>query len=144
MTYQPSWDRAPGTPYWGTATHFRVPIKVIKEIRDWLSQGQVISAIKTLVAATGCGLAEAKAATERLSGKTSEGPRILPLIKIKSITLDAGDGELTVDLEGLQLMGLMQLQSLGLDECRHILGLVDRLNEWQGATDVTSNPNTKE
>ena len=131
MTYQPSWDRTPGTPSWGTATHFRVPNNVIKEIRECLSRGQTIQAIKTLRAATGCGLAEAKAATERFSGKKSVGPRILPLLQVKSITLDVGDGDLTVDLEGLQLMGLMQLQSLGLDGCRNILDLVDRIQAWQ-------------
>jgi hypothetical protein len=131
VTYQSSWDRTPGTPYWGTATHFRVPSKVIKEIRECLSRGQTIQAIKALRDGAGCGLVEAKAAVERFAGKTPEGPRILPLIRVKSITLDSEDGDLTVDMEGLQLMGLMHLQTLGLDECRHILGLVDVLDNWQ-------------
>jgi hypothetical protein len=35
-----------------------------------------------------------------------------------------------VDLEGLQLMGLMQLERLGLEECRRILDLVERIEDW--------------
>ena len=131
MTHQSSRDGTLKTPYWGSATHFRLPSKVIKEIRECISRGRTIEAIKALRDGAGLSVLEAKAAVDRFAGKTSEGPRILPLIQVKSITLDTEDGDLTVDMEGLQLLGLMHLQSLGLDECRHILGLVDVLDNWQ-------------
>jgi hypothetical protein len=38
--------------------------------------------------------------------------------------VNTGEGDVTVDLEGLQLMGLMRLEKLGLEECRRILDLV--------------------
>lgn len=131
MTYVSTYD--PNVPYWGTATHFRVSALTIREVEACLQRGQKIKAIKVVQSAANCGLAEAKATVERLQGIEPNGPRLLLHLEIKSITLNTGDGELTVDMEGLQLMGLMQLQSLGLDECRHILKLVDSLNEWQGA-----------
>ena len=131
MTYVSTYD--PNVPYWGTATHFRMPIAAIQEVRELISNGQRIPAIKVIRNHTRCGLAEAKATVERIEGKEPHGPKLLPLMTIKSMVIATGEGDLTVDLDGLQLMGLMQLQSLGLDECRHILKLVDSLNEWQGA-----------
>lgn len=131
MTYVSTYD--PNVPYWGTATHFRMPIAAIQEVRELISNGQWIPAIKVIRNHTRCAPSEAKAAVERIEGKEPHGPKLLPLLTIKSMVITTGEGDVTVDLEGLQLMGLMQLQSLGLDECRHILKLVDSLNEWQGA-----------
>ena len=113
------------------AAHYRVPAHVISEVNELLAGGLKLQAIKVVRDHARCGLAESKAIVERLQGTQPNGPRLIPNFDIKSITLVGGDGEMTVDLEGMQLMGLMQLQTLGLDECRRILDLVDRLREWQ-------------
>lgn len=125
-----------GSNYWGTVTHFRMPTQAIQEVEALVRTQQRIAAIKLIRTHTGCGLAEGKAAIERIEGKLPNGPRLLPFLEIKSIVVNAGDGEVTVDLEGLQLMGLMQLEKLGLQECRRILDLVAAIEAWrdQGLT----------
>jgi len=117
--------------YWGHATHFRVPAQTIRDVEELVQRGQKIQAIKVVRDAARCGLAEGKAAVDRIAGVEPNGPRLIPNFDIKSITLTTGEGEMTVDLEGMQLMGLMQLQTLGIDECRRVLDLVDRIREWQ-------------
>jgi hypothetical protein len=117
--------------YWGSATHFRVPAQTIRDVEEILRTGQKIQAIKVVRSAAKCGLAEAKAVVERLQGIEPNGPQLLPHFDIKSITLVGAEGEMTVDLEGMQLMGLMQLQTLGLDECRRVLDLVALIEGWR-------------
>lgn len=117
--------------YWGTTTHFRMPIQAIREVEALVRTQQRIAAIKLIRTHTGCGLAEGKAAVERIEGKLPNGPRLLPFLEIKSIVVNAGDGDVTVDVEGLQLMGLMNLERLGLDECRRILDLVGAIEAWR-------------
>ena len=117
--------------YWGTTTHFRMPIQAIREVEAFVRTQQRIAAIKLIRTHTGCGLAEGKAAVERIEGKLPNGPRLLPLLEIKSIVVNAGDGDVTVDLEGLQLMGLMNLERLGLEECRRTLDLVGAIEAWR-------------
>ena len=117
--------------YWGSATHFRLPAQVLNEVHALVRKGQRIQAIKLIRTHAGCGLAEGKAAVERLNGRLPDGPKLLPLVDIKSMVINTGDGEVTVDLEGLQLMGLMQLERLGLEECRRIIDLVERIENWQ-------------
>ena len=41
------------------------------------------------------------------------------------------DGDVTVDLEGLQLTGLMAMNTMGLDTCRAVLSLHDAIQEWR-------------
>ena len=117
--------------YWGTTTHFRLPGHVIAEVESLVRKQQRIAAIKLLRTHTGCSLSEGKAAVERLEGRQPDGPQLLPFLEIKSMVINTGDGEVTVDLEGLQLMGLMQLERLGLDECRRVLDLAERIQTWQ-------------
>jgi len=122
--------------YWGTATHFRVPAQVIREVEEILrtpaaGPGKKIEAIKVVRNHAKCGLAEAKAVVERMLGIEPNGPQLLPHFEIKSITLVGAEGEMTVDLEGMQLMGLMQLQTLELDECRRVLDLVALIEGWR-------------
>lgn len=116
--------------YWGSATHFRLPVQVLNEVHDLVRRHQRIQAIKLIRTHAGCGLAEGKAAVERIEGRQPDGPLLLPFLEIKSMVINTGDGEVTVDLEGLQLMGLMQLERLGLEECRRILDLVERIEDW--------------
>jgi len=115
--------------YW--AAHYRVPAHVISEVNELIAGGLKIQAIKVVRDHARCGLAESKAIVERLQGIEPNGPRLIPKFDIKSITLVGGDGEMTVDLEGMQLMGLMQLQTLGLDECRRVLDLVALIEGWR-------------
>ena len=117
--------------YWGTTTHFRLPGHVIAEVESLVRKQQRIAAIKLLRTHTGCSLSEGKAAVERLEGRQPDGPRLLPFLEIKSIVVNTGEGDVTVDLEGLQLMGLMRLEKLGLEECRRILDLVAAIEAWR-------------
>jgi len=129
VTYVSTYD--PNVPYWGTATRFRMPTAAIQEVRDLISSGQRIQAIKVVRNHTSCGLAEAKAAVERIEGREPHGPKLLPFLAIKSMVITTGEGDLTVDLDGLQLMGLMNLEKLGLEECRRILDLVGAIEAWR-------------
>ena len=117
--------------YWGTATYFRMPTQAIREVEHLVYNGRRIEAIKLIRTHTGCGLAEAKAATERIEGRCPDGPKLLPFLEIKSMVINTGEGDVTVDLEGLQLMGLMNLERLGLEECRRILDLVGAIEAWR-------------
>ena len=125
-----------GSNYWGTVTHFRLPVQALVEVKELVRKQQRIAAIKIIRTHTGCGLAAGKAAVERLEGRQPDGPKLLPFLEIKSIVVNTGEGDVTVDLEGLQLMGLMQLEKLGLQECRRILDLVAAIEAWrdQGLT----------
>lgn len=117
--------------YWGTATYFRMPTQAIREVEELVRTNQRIQAIKLIRTHARCGLAEAKAAVERLEGRCPDGPKLLPFLEIKSMVITTGEGDLTVDLEGLQLMGLMNLEKLGLEECRRILDLVGAIEAWR-------------
>lgn len=117
--------------YWGNATYFRMPTQAIREVEELVRTNQRIQAIKLIRTHARCGLAEAKAAVERLEGRCPDGPKLLPFLEIKSMVITTGEGDLTVDLEGLQLMGLMNLEKLGLEECRRILDLVGAIEAWR-------------
>lgn len=117
--------------YWGNATYFRMPAQAIREVEELVRTQRRIEAIKLIRTHAGCGLAEAKAAVERLAGCCPNGPKLLPFLEIKSMVITTGEGDLTVDLEGLQLMGLMNLEKLGLEECRRILDLVGAIEAWR-------------
>lgn len=117
--------------YWGNATYFRMPTQAIREVEELVRTNQRIQAIKLIRTHARCGLAEAKAAVERLEGCCPNGPKLLPFLEIKSMVITTGEGDLTVDLEGLQLMGLMNLEKLGLEECRRILDLVGAIEAWR-------------
>jgi len=132
-----------GSNYWGTATNFRMPTQAIHEVEALVRTQQRIAAIKLIRTHTGCGLAEGRAAVERIEGNLPNGPRLLPFLEIKSIVVNAGDGEVTVDLEGLQLMGLMQLEKLGLQECRRILDLVAAIEAWRDQGLTSDNKTSK-
>ena len=117
--------------YWGNATYFRMPTQAIREAEELVRTNQRIQAIKLIRTHARCGLAEAKAAVERLEGRCPDGPKLLPFLEIKSMVITTGEGDITVDLEGLQLMGLMNLEKLGLEECRRILDLVGAIEAWR-------------
>jgi|ETNmetMinimDraft_30_1059905.scaffolds.fasta_scaffold153799_2 hypothetical protein len=109
---------------------------------------QKIKAIKTLrnnvVGEPGASLRDAKRAIERLQYEKFNGtsipqesdPRVFAGPRIKKLTVDLGDGDIEVDIEGLQLRMLMQLESIGLDACREILHLVDVLQAFSNGKKV--------
>ena len=108
-----------------------VTAETYADIIESLKQKKRIGAIKILRSATGSGLKEAKNAIERLEGRAQTGPIITPAYDITGVKVRTPDGIVEVDLEGLQLLGLQALPSLGLETCRHVLSLVDTLKAWQ-------------
>ena len=103
------------------------------EAVDCLKGGHRIRAIKTIRAATNCGLRVAKLATERLAYERQltahipddDAMRIISGPRILKVTLDYGSGPIELDIEGMQLRALTELQTVGLEECSHMLHLVD-------------------
>ena len=56
------------------------------------------------------------------------------LFKVKSIVVDvAGEGDVELDLESLQMRFLQELTELGLSEVQHLLKLIEFVQEWQEA-----------
>ena len=113
--------------------------EVMRRIREKLQDDRKIQAIKELRTETKCGLREAKQAVERMQYEEfnrspppePNAPKIIGMAYLKAVRLDFGDGEVEVNLEQLQLEGLMKLERIGLDACRNILELVDILQAWQ-------------
>ena len=98
-----------------------------------------IAAIKLLRSETGCSLRDGKGSIERLmheigvhqfphAAKTAKAVTTAP--RVKKVIVDLGDGDIEVDLEGLQLIALMRLQSIGLSACSDILDLVGVLKAF--------------
>ena len=98
-----------------------------------------IAAIKLLRSETGCSLRDGKGSIERLmheigvhqfphAVKTAKAVTTAP--RVKKVIVDLGDGDIEVDLEGLQLIALMRLQSIGLSACSDILDLVGVLKAF--------------
>jgi len=108
---------------------------------------QKIQAIKLLRNETKCGLKEAKLAVERKFPNpasqyppSSEAYDIRPLMAIKSITVDFGEGDVKLDLEELQMMTLVNMTQIGLNEVRRILDLHELIKGWEEMTDdITTN-----
>ena len=108
-----------------------VTATTFKEIKSSREAGKKIAAIKTLRSATKCGLKEAKHAIERWAGERNDGPILAPCYDIVNVTLRTPDGDVTVDMEGLQLTGLMAMTTMGLDTCRAVLSLHDAIQTWR-------------
>jgi hypothetical protein len=111
---------------------------------------QKINAIKTLrnnvVGSEGktLNLRDAKRAIERIQYEKFGGatipqasdPRVFSGPRIKKLTVDMGEGDIEVDIEGLQMRLLMQIESIGLDACREILHLVDILQAFSNGKKI--------
>ncbi|HIK67021.1 MAG TPA: hypothetical protein EYF95_03495 [Flavobacteriales bacterium] len=116
-----------------------VPSDVYRDIREHLRLDKKIQAIKTLRVnakpAPGdksIGLREAKVAVERMQHEqfdknypesAKSGDRIIAGPIISEIVCDFGEGPITIDVEGMQLKALVQLESLGLEACGRMLEL---------------------
>jgi hypothetical protein len=122
-------------------TFFRVHVTTYKSIVDNLREGKKIKAIKDLRKDVGCGLKESKLAVERLAHElgithslrhesADHGVKIICGPVVKSMIVDYGTGPVELDIEGMQLRALMEMQTIGLDACRDILTLVDTLTAF--------------
>ena len=116
----------------------RVSAATIKQLDQYWANNQKIQAIKTIRNETKCGLKEAKNAIERRYDRarpvSPEAYDIIPLMLIKAITVDIGHGEITMTLDEFHMMSLMKLEKIGIDECRRLIDLHDKLMLWQGLT----------
>ena len=105
--------------------------ETINAINKELAANKKIAAIKALRSEACCTLREAKYAIDRLVHGTTEGPIICPKFEILGVNIRTPDGDITVDLEGLQLTGLMSMSTMGLDTCRAVLSLHDAITKWR-------------
>lgn len=98
----------------------------------------------TGITRSGVGLAEAKEAVELLmaergmltpEGKPCVAPsdpraRIIPFQPIQKITVDMGSGPVEVDLDGMSLQFLGEMNRIPLSEVAALVDLYNRVSEW--------------
>lgn len=112
----------------------RVRPETLKEIKQQISNGKKISAIKVLRNAAGCGLKEAKLAIDKMQNPSLTGcPNIVTIPRIKSIIVDMGPGEVKMDLDEFSMITLMNMQSVGIEDTRRLLDLYDLFRTWEEA-----------
>ena len=112
----------------------RINATTYNKVLDCLRDNRKIEAIKTLRNESGSGLKEAKMAVERLAHESGiresnyphsvkEGLKVICGPIIKKMVVNYGQGDMEIDIEGMQLRALMDMQAIGLDACRDILDL---------------------
>ena len=112
----------------------RVKPETLKEIKQQISNGKKITAIKVLRNAAGCGLKEAKLAIDKMQNPSLTGcPNIVTIPRIKSIIVDMGPGEVKMDLDEFNMITLMNMQSVGIEDTRRLLDLYDLFRTWEEA-----------
>ena len=112
----------------------RVTTDTLNEIKSALANGKKIQAIKILRNAADCGLKEAKLAVDRMQNSSLTGcPKIVTIPRIKSITVDMGDGEVKMDLDKFNMITLMNMQTVGIEDTRRLLDLYDLFRTWEAA-----------
>lgn len=118
-------------------------IAAIKVVRD-ASRHTFTPIDGTGITRAGVGLAEAKEAVELLMAErgmlTPEGKlctppanpqaRIVPFQPIQKITVDMGSGPVEVDLDGMSLQFLGEMNRIPLSEVAALVDLYNRVNEW--------------
>ena len=111
----------------------RVTTEALKQIDAALAAGKKIQAIKILRSATAAGLRDAKQAIDKYTGYAGAGEAmdIRPLVSIKSVTVDMGEGKVELSLDELNMMTLVGMQKIGIDETRRVLDLHDMLMNWE-------------
>ena len=132
-----------------------VPSKTFRDIKECLKNSQKIKAVKLLRAAyrpqgengkPGVSLRDAKLACDRLeheikgiAGNVVGAKRIIANSFIQSITLQMDGGELTVDLDQMEMRALMGLESMGIEEVARVLDLVKVLKAFSAGADINMN-----
>jgi hypothetical protein len=112
-----------------------------REIENLLDEGKKIAAIKHLrkscVGIEQLGLREAKDAVENMAGHgRPNAPTVMQSPFIKRIVVDMGDGEVTIDLETMELLVLKDVERLGLESCGQMLDFVHTIKAWSEGCSV--------
>ena len=132
-----------------TIDTIRLPIEVLRQVKDELSNNKKIAAIKLVRAhapeGKQFGLKEAKFAVERLECEMGIKPMSnMPLSSwciassalIKAVKFDLGGGELEVNLEAMEMRALMGLDTMGIDEVARVLDLVKILKAFSEGANI--------
>ena len=125
----------------------RVSTSSYQKIMGYLdsSNPRKIAAIKLVRSECSLGLKEAKEAIERLQHEKFGGhyPQAAATAlkinvgpAIKKIIVDFGEGDITVDLEEMQMKVLMDMPVIGLDAARDIIELVETLEAFSAGARI--------
>jgi hypothetical protein len=123
---------------------FRVTTNTLNQIDDHIRLGEKIPAIKALREEhEGASLRDLKNAIDKRSGRShpTNAMDIKPMVSIKSVTIDLGEGTVELSLDEMNMMTLVGMQKLGIDETRRVLDLHDMLVEWE--KNITMSPSEK-
>jgi len=115
----------------------RVSSSVLNKLQGFMDEGRKIAAIKLLRTETGCGLKEGKEAVEKTfqSASIPGAFNIKALVTVKSILVNFGTGDVSLSLNDLHMMTLVNMTQLGIDETRRILDLHDLIQAWERKED---------
>ena len=75
-------------------------------------------------------------ATQLPTVSTTTARKIVPNSFIRAITMQMDGGEITVDLEQMEMRALMGLDSLGIEEVSRLLDLVKVLKAFSAGQDI--------
>lgn len=99
-----------------------------REIEEPNEDGDLVTRIDHRV-----GLRNAKDAVEHLAGSNSNPScTFVGRLKIKSFIVEADEGDVEMDLDGLQLRLLGELNTLPMRDVAEMLELVSFIRKWQG------------
>jgi hypothetical protein len=119
------------------------------EIEDHLAKGKKIAAIKKLrhccIGQKQLGLRVAKDAIDRMEGASvnPNAPIVVQSPMIKRIVVDMGEGEVTIDLETMELLILKDVERLGLESCGQMLDFVGTLKAWSEGHSIGVNSDSR-
>ena len=111
----------------------------IQAIKACRLHGKIFPPDNTRAQPDSVGLKEAKQAVEHAYFNNQDHPRsITPCavlsagFKIKKLVVEvAGEGDVELDVEEMQMRFLQELKSLGLDQVQHLLELTEYIKVWQ-------------
>ena len=139
-----------------TAHMIRISSPDLRKVQEFLDSGHKIKAIKHARAngrefpgreATGPdvdgnitttidhrpGLKNAKDAVEHLAGQRDDAQcKFVGTLRIKSFVVDTNEGEVEMDLDGLQLRLLGELNHIPMNDVAEMLEVVSFIRKWQG------------
>ena len=126
---------------------FRVTTNALNQIDDHISLGKKVQAIKVLRKEhEGASLRDLKNAIDKRSGRShpTNAMDIKPMVSIKSVTIDLGEGTVELSLDEMNMMTLIGMQKLGIDETRRVLDLHDMLIEWEKNIEIPAEEKEEE